>query len=353
MREYKNPITIRKAHLTCPLPLALEAYWACEADCLHCMGRRLNKIWGEEQRAADPDNVTEKLQRALRNKHPRSVIAQALHAKKVLWIGRKSDPYQPIEMALEVTRQLLKSLVDMEWPFIVCSKYVANAKRDEDILLEAGELATFLIEITPGLEADWHLFEHARTTPIHRRLRIARHWQKKGMNIGVRGEPFIAGYHTVRQFRETLRLLKSYGLKSYNTYTLHMNEYTMKRLYAAGLDIERIWEHNQDVLWGPIQKKLCQVADEEDIILGCPDFVNVPTDWKSKTNTCCGVDIPGAFTFNTHHWCGMVQDGIKSCDVIDETWEGIGKDEDKLTAKGILTGSSEYYYTMKDAGHVV
>jgi len=349
MREYKSPICIRGAHLTCPLPLALESYWACEADCLHCVGRKLNKIWGHEQRATNPDEVAKKLRNALRNKNPKSPISQALHAKKVLWIGRKSDPYQPVELKLEVTRRLIQLLIELRWTFVVCSRYQSNAMRDMDIFLEAKELMTFLVEITPGGEADWELFERKRTTPVQRRLRIARRWQQQGIHVGVRGEPFIPGYHTAKQFRETLRLIRSYGLKSYNTYNLHMNEYTLHRLHDAGLDIERIWEHNQDKLWRPLQRDLCRIADEEGINLGCPDFVNVPPGWKNCANTCCGVDVPGAFTFNTHNWRTLSEKGIPPKDIIDDTWEGIGTDEDRGMAKKILSGRSKDYYTMEDS----
>ena len=149
MKEYKNPFTIRKDHLTCPLPLTLESYWACEADCLHCVARRLNRIWGHEQRATDPDAVEKRLSSALRNKNPRSPLSIALHNRKVIWIGRKSDPYQPIEAELKVTRRLIKILTFLEYPFIICTRYPGEARRDVDLFLKAGKLCTLLIEITP------------------------------------------------------------------------------------------------------------------------------------------------------------------------------------------------------------
>ena len=349
MREYKSPICIRHAHLTCPLPLALESYWACEADCLHCVGRKLNRIWGEEQRVTNPDSVRKKLRNALRNKNPQTPMAQALKAQKAIWIGRKTDPYQPIEMELMVTKGLVEILIDLRWPFIICSRYQANCQRDVDLFVKAGPLLICLVEITPGGESDWELFERKRTTPVNRRLRIAKRWQQLGIHVGIRGEPFIPGYHTTNQFRDMLRRLRSYGLRSYNTYNLHMNEYTLQRLHDVGLDIERIWEHNQDKLWRPIQCKLCQIADEEGINLGCPDFVNVPQGWKNCANTCCGVDVPGAFTFNTHHWRSLSQSGLASNDIIDRTWEDIGSEDDQHQARLILSGKSDDYYTMEDA----
>ena len=353
MLEYKNPFVIRQTHLNCPLPLTLEAYWNCEADCLHCMGRRLNKIWGEEQRAADPDKVREKLVSIrinyLKHLSSSSPLSVALAKKKAIWIGRKSDPYQPIEMEMGVTRSYVRTFIHTKQQFIICSRYTDNAERDEGLFVKAKDLLTFLVEITSGTENDWEIFERRRTTPVENRLKTARKWLEMGLKVGVRGEPFIPGYHTVDQFRDVLRRLRSFGIKSYNTYNLHLNEYTLRRFHEIGIDIEKIWDHNQDGRWKPIQRKLCQIADEEGIILGCPDFVNVPKGWTSKTNTCCGVDIPDAFTFNSHVWRLQLQQGLSPINVFSKTWEGIGNEEDKKMARIILGEKSKDFYTMGDA----
>jgi DNA repair photolyase len=350
MLTYKNPITVRRGHLSCPLPLALESYWACEADCFHCVGRRLNKTWGNEQRVTDPDIVKKILKNSLLNKNPRSIRAQALHSKKVLFLGRKADPYPPIENEKKVTRKLIKILSGMDWPVVVCSRYQSNAERDTDLFLKKKKLIHLLVEITPGAESDWEVFERKRTTTIEERLRIGKDWQNSGLKVGIRGEPFIPGYHTTKQFRHILKRIKSYGFHSYNIYNLHINEFTIKRLFSIGLDIEKIWKLNQDKHWKIIQRKLCRIADEEGIELGCPDFVNVPTDWKSNVNTCCGIDVKNAFTFNTHNWRSLILEGKGSEFVLDKTWEGIGTPEDEEQAKMIVTGNSKDFYTMKDGG---
>lgn len=349
MLEYKNPFCIRGTHLNCPLPLTLESYWACEADCFHCLGRKLNQIWGEEQRAASPEKIQSKLKAALKNKKPKTSMAVALSKKKVIWIGRKSDPYQPIENELKVTRQSVQSLLDLSWPFLICSRYISNANRDLDLFVKAKDFFTFLVEVTPGGEGDWELFERKRTTAVKNRLKLAKKWVRSGVKVGIRGEPFIPGYHSYDQFRDILKLIKSYGFKSYNTYNLHMNDYTLKRLLNIGLDIEKIWTMNQDYYWKDIQKKLCEIADEENIILGCPDFVNTPKGWRSKTNTCCGVNVPAAFTFNTHTWKIMLQAGVEPKKVLMRTFEGICSRQDFHKGDIILTGRSRAFYTMGDA----
>jgi len=347
MKEYKNPFCIRHAHMSCPLPITLESYWACEADCHHCPGHKLNEIWGKEQRVTDPVKAIHKLHNALRNPHPRSPLAVALAMKKTLWLGRKTDPYQPLEARTKTTRTIVRGLNKLKWSYVVCSRYTDLMRRDED-LFRQGQ-STLLVEITPGGESDWSLFERKRTTPIEFRLSAAARWNALGINVGVRGEPFIPGYHTPKQFEDMLRRLKSYGLYSYNTYNLHLNEYNARRLSSIGLDIEKIWHHNQDRLWRPIQRQLCEIADKQGIILGCPDFVNVPKGWCSRTNTCCGVSVPNPFKFNTHWWRRLLQNGKTPEQTIKKTWEGIGTEDDQQEGRAIILGTSKNKYTIKDA----
>lgn len=348
MKEYKNPICIRHAHLNCPLPLALESYWNCEADCHHCPGRKLNEIWGTEQRVSNPQAVEHKLCNALNNKNPRSPIACALSMKKTIWLGRKADSYQPLESKRHITRKLIKILNRLKWSFVVCSRYTEYMKEDTKLFRQGK--STLLIEITPGGDGDWSLFERERTTPIEDRLRAAAKWNRTGIHVGIRGEPFIPGHHTPKQFRNILRRLKSHKLRSYNTYNLHLNEYNARRLSTIGLDIEKIWRYNQDRLWRPIQQKLCTIADEEGIILGCPDFVNVSKKWCSQTNTCCGVSVVRPFRFNTHTWRRMLLKGKSSKQVLKKTWEGIGTKKDYEQARTIIYSKNTNRYTMKDAG---
>lgn len=350
MRTFKNPITIRSGQLTCPLPLSLESYWACEADCYHCIGRRLNKVWGEEQRAADPEDVKRRLLNGLKKDSKTNPISQALFRKKAFFFGRKADPYQPVEMELRVTKKLIEVLFELEWSFAICSRYQHNMDVDTELFLQGPELIHILVEITPGGEKDRELFERNRTTPVEDRLKIASKWIKKGLTVGVRGEPFIPGYHTTNQFRDMLRLLNSYGISSYNIYNLHINPHNIRRLHDIGLDIEKIWELNQDKHWGKYQKKLCQIADEEGITLGCPDFVNVPVDWMPCTNTCCGINVNNAFTFNTNYWRKLKLKGLSPEKILSKSWEGIGTQEDRDNAETIVNGKkSNDFFTFKDA----
>jgi len=350
-RTYGAAVSVRGDCLYCPLPLSIDSYFNCLTDCHHCYSRRLNRTWGTDLRPADPEQVRKKLENGLKNKNPRSSLAWALRHKKTLRLGNRTDPYQDAEMEHEVTRRILRHLIDLEWTFVIQTKFLNNMTRDWELLQEAAkkELLIVMPIITPGGSYDWKVLERKRTSSIATRLNIIRQMIDAGWHVGVNGEPFIPGLHTIHQFQKIIRRLKEVGVCSYNTYNLHLNDYVAKQLHSIGLDIEKIWTMNQDKNWAPIQKELCCIAQQEGMILGCPDFVNTGPDWRERTNTCCGIRVPNPSKFNTHTWKRRLQRGKPANRVLRGTWEGIG---DKELGKKIVKGVPCDNYTMKDAGMI-
>lgn len=349
--EFKSPICVRGDNLYCPLPVAVDSYFNCLVDCHHCYFRRLNRTWGQDLRPSDPENVHRILSNGLKNKNPQTTMAHALKLKKTIRVGNKVDPYQPCEMEHRVTSRILTVLTNLDWTFAIQTRFLSNLQFDEGLLdmAHAKGLLTLIPIISPGAEYDWEILERKRTTPIEDRLKILKKWVARGWNIGVNGEPFIPGLHTPELFRDILKRLKAVGIKSYNTYNFHFNDYVAKRLNEIGIDIMKIWELNQNDKWKPIQRQLCQIADEEGMILGCPDFVNTGPEWVEKANTCCGVNVPNPSRFNTHFFKKYLQKGKDVEIIIDRTWEGIGEKEMGLK---ILNGTTKDFYTMKDAGMI-
>jgi len=349
MKTYKAAVGVRGDCLYCPLSLSIDSYWNCLVDCHHCWVRRLNHVWGTDLRPANPEDVERKLVNGLKNKNPHTTLAHALYRKKTLRLGNKSDPYQPAELQYEVSHQILQILIKLKWSFVIQTRFVNTLYRDEALLSSANEegLLSIMPVISPGGDIDQELLERGRTPTIDKRLKYIKQYIKLGYNVGVNGEPFIPGFHTVSQFEDMVVRLKSIGVKSYNTYNFHFNDFVAKRLCNIGVDIEKIWKYNQDQHWKKIQQQLCDIAKKHDMLLGCPDFVNTGPEWKEKANTCCGINVPNPTRGNTHYWKRLLQKGYTPEQVLEKTWEGIG---DKDLAQKILHGTKCDNYTMKDAG---
>lgn len=293
----------------------------------------------------------QKMRNGLKNKNPKTPLAWALHHKKTIRLGSKADPFQLAELAYGATRKMMEFLIEREWSFVIQTRCTSVLARPEyHKLLERGKhLITLLPYVSPGLDADWASFERKRTTRPMERLKWLQELSKAGHRVGVNGEPFIPGHHTVEDFENTLKTLKDHGLRSYSVYNLHMNDLVVKRMAAMGLDIEKIWRANKDANWRPVLQKLLALAKRYDIVLGCPDFVNSGPDWREEAGTCCGIDVPNPTTFNTHHWKRRIQDGEDSDQVLEETWDGVGDFE---VGRAIVEGWPSEFYTLADAGVV-
>lgn len=323
--------------LYCPLPLSIDSYWTCEPDCLHCYSRRINRTWGQDFRAASVPAVKKKLL----SKRGSSPLSQAIKHRKTIRVGNRSDPFQNCELKFRISTDLIEFLISEKWDTVIQTKFPQRAMNMTEHMRAFGKYCTLMPVITVGLERDWELFERGKTENPIERIKTAALAKKYGYRVGVNGEPFIPGYHTVKQFRETVKLLKSHGINRFNTYNLHLNDLVAKNLHALGLDIEKIWLQNQDEPWRKILRKLIEIAERYDIILGCPDFVNSGWEHKQKCNTCCGLDVENPCTFNTHHFKLAIQEGKDPA----ETWDGVGNREEGMK---IIEGTAGDMYTMKD-----
>lgn len=344
-------LSLRGDSLYCPLSFSLDTYSNCLCDCWHCYLRRLNYVWGglDKISAIDTDVLQKKLSSGLKNTNPKSPLAHAIKSKKTIRFGNKSDPFQPVEKEHMASYKALRILFDLQWPTVIQTMCTGIMT---DYLLEMAPAAKYFVVqpiISPGGEIDWERLERRRTTPISDRLTDIKKLLKVGFFCAVNGEPFIPGFHEEFMFEDTIKRLKSAGIKHYNTYNFHFNDFVAKRLVKIGIDIEKIWEMNQDKNWKPILARLFDIADKHGVVLGCPDFVNMPSDRRNETNTCCGIDVPSPTTFNTHIWRNMVIDGKPTDEIIAETFDGIGDVEE---GQKVLRGKSSEFYTMADAGLV-
>ncbi len=348
MKLLKNSVTMRGDSLYCPLSLSIDAYGNCLTDCHHCYMRHLNHTWGQDLKPADLEALDKKLTAGPKNKNPKTPLAWALSQKKTIRLGNKTDPFQDAEREHRMARKIIQLLIKHRWTFVIQTRFTHMFLEYEVHLLRAHRrsLLTLMPVISPGLEKDWELFERKRTTMPEDRMKHLAHFRQQGVPGGVNGEPFIPGFHTPQDFATTIKLLKAYGINRYNTYNFHFNAYVAKRLVnLPGVDIEKIWYHNQDEQWKKILAELLEIAKAHDVILGCPDFVNTGWDWKERANTCCGVDVPNPCTFNTHFFKKLRQEGLTLQEVLDESWDGTG---DRETGCSIVLGSCKDFYNLND-----
>jgi DNA repair photolyase len=303
----------------------------------------LNKVWGEDLKPLDLSILKRKLENGLKNKNPKSFIAHALKQKKTLRFGNKADPYQEAEKEYYVTKGALRLLIRYDWSFVLQTRFT-KLMIDRDLSLLRRANCIVMPVISTGFMRDWEIFERQRTTSPERRLVHLEYLRGEGIHVGINGEPFIPGFHSVREFAEMMKRLSARGFRSYNTYSFHWNEFVAKRLVDIGVDIEKIWHYNRDEKWKPILIKLIGIAKKYNIDLGCPDFVN-SGGFVQKANTCCGIDVPNPCEFNAITWKRLLKEGMTREEVLTDTFDGVG---DWGLGEKVMFGKTKEFYTMDD-----
>jgi hypothetical protein len=306
----------------------------------------LNHIWGTDLKPLDVELFSRSLSNGLSNKNPKSPLAFALSLKKTIRWGNKADPFQMAERVHHVSGEVLKILEGHRWSFVIQTMFTEVMMDYFDDIIRMKDLCTVQPIISPGAEDDWDVLERRRTTPVEDRIDHILLLKRNGVPVGVNGEPFIPGYHTVAQFRCLIHRLKSHGIVNYNTYSFHFNDFVAKRLHNIDIDIERIWYYNQDENWKPILQKLIDIAKKYGVNLGCPDFVN-SGNYQELTNTCCGINVPNPTTFNLINFKRRILAGEDREEVFKSSWDGVG---DKELGRRVFDGKEPGMYCLKDCG---
>ena len=125
---------------------SINPYRGCEHGCIYCFARPTHAYLGlspgSRFREQDPDQ-------ARCGEAARSGAAEARLSPAVIAMGTNTDPYQPLERDLRITRSILQVLADFKHPVGIVTKS-ATVTRDIDILapMAAEGLARVAVSIT-------------------------------------------------------------------------------------------------------------------------------------------------------------------------------------------------------------
>ena len=171
-----------------PFEQSINPYKGCEHGCVYCYARPthafldLSPGLDFETRIFYKTDPVARLQEA---------FERPGYQCRTLAIGTNTDPYQPGEKRLRVTRQVLETLLDYRHPVSIVTKG-ALILRDLDLLRElAGHgLATVAISITT-LNNELKTRLEPRTASPSARLRVVRELNAAGVPVGVMFAPVI------------------------------------------------------------------------------------------------------------------------------------------------------------------
>ena len=187
-RDSSRKILARNQSPDVPFDRSINPYKGCEHGCIYCFARPTHAWLGlspgldfETRIFAKPD-AADLLKREL---------AKASYRPAVIALGANTDPYQPIERQLKITRSLLEVLAETRHPTCIVTKS-ALVTRDLDIIGPMAErgLARVMVSVTtldPGLA---RLMEPRAPAPA-RRLEALAALNAAGVPAGMLAAPMI------------------------------------------------------------------------------------------------------------------------------------------------------------------
>ncbi len=189
-RDATRTILARNTSPDIPFDRSINPYRGCEHGCIYCFARPTHAYLGLSPGLDFETKILFKPEAA-------ALLTAELASPKyrcdVVAMGTNTDPYQPVERDLKITRQILRVLSDFNNPVgIVTKNHLIT--RDIDILgdMARRNLAEVFLSITT-LDRDLARTMEPRASAPHRRLAAIRELSVAGIPVGVMTAPMIPG----------------------------------------------------------------------------------------------------------------------------------------------------------------
>lgn len=214
-----------------PLKHSINPYRGCEHGCSYCFARPSHSYWGlspgldfETKIIAKP-NAAEILRRELNRKS---------YSPQTIALGANTDPYQPIERRLRITRSILEVLHEYRHPVSIVTKS-ALVLRDRDLLGEMAHqnLVHVYLSITT-LDGDLARRMEPRAAAPHVRLDTLKQLSEAGIPTGVLVSPIIPALND-HDLEHILEAAAARGVQSAG-YILIRLPHELKELFEAWLN---------------------------------------------------------------------------------------------------------------------
>ncbi|MQA88965.1 MAG: PA0069 family radical SAM protein [Gemmatimonas sp.] len=230
-RDASRSVITRNESPDVGFEFSINPYRGCEHGCVYCYARPTHEYFGLslgldfESKIFVKEEAPDLLRRELSSERWQpSVIA----------MSGVTDPYQPVERRLKLTRRCLRVLADFGNPVTVISKNQLIA-RDADILgeMSASSAAAAAVSITT-LDTSLQQAMEPRTSTPSCRLGAISKLAAAGVPVSVMVAPVIPGL-TDHEIPEILRAAADAGAASAGYITLRL-PYGVKQLFEEWLE---------------------------------------------------------------------------------------------------------------------
>lgn len=188
LRDASVSVISRNDSPDIPFRVSLNPYRGCEHGCAYCYARPTHEYLGL---SAGLDFETRILVKERAPELLRAELSQAKWEPEWMALSGVTDPYQPVERRLRITRRCLEVLVEFRQAVGIVTKN-QMVERDVDLLVElarhrAASVAVSLTTLDPALR---RVLE-PRTSPAAARLSAISTLAAAGIPVGVLVAPVI------------------------------------------------------------------------------------------------------------------------------------------------------------------
>ncbi|MDQ6626183.1 MAG: PA0069 family radical SAM protein [Verrucomicrobiota bacterium] len=169
---------------------SINPYRGCEHGCAYCFARPSHEYLGFsagldfETRIMVKEDAPELLQ---------AELSSAKWKPQVVALSGVTDPYQPVERRMRITRRCLEVLAKFRNPVSIITKN-RLVTRDIDVLGELAEHRAVSVNISvTSLDAKLQRILEPRTSPPQARLDAVAQLRAAGIPVGVMVAPIIPG----------------------------------------------------------------------------------------------------------------------------------------------------------------
>lgn len=186
--ELSKSIISRNKSPDIPFDYSINPYRGCEHGCVYCYARPSHAYW---DLSPGIDFETRIIARPTAPELLRRTLSSQRYKPAPLCIGANTDPYQPVEKQLGITRGVIEVLGEFNHPFSLITKSHL-VTRDLDLLapLAARNLCSVAISVTT-LDNDLKRLLEPRTPAGKVRLDAVRQLSDAGIRVTVLAAPMI------------------------------------------------------------------------------------------------------------------------------------------------------------------
>jgi DNA repair photolyase len=173
-----------------PFTQSINPYRGCEHGCIYCYARATHSYL---DLSPGLDFETQLFYKPNARELLRAELAAHDYVASPIALGTNTDPYQPVERELAITRTILELLLEVRHPTTIVTKS-ALILRDLDLIAELARhgLAAVYISVTT-LDDDLKRRLEPRTAGPRQRLRVISELVAHGVPTGVLAAPIIPG----------------------------------------------------------------------------------------------------------------------------------------------------------------